>query len=128
MIQGDDNLLDIFKLPANTKSAVKYTLYNGKKLDRSTLYERVGTSIGDYKLGVTIEVLRANYFHLDTYTVEDGVHQLNSSCYVTASGKLLEGTVNVFALGYIDMDQGYVDELLKEYKELERIEWDEIKT
>lgn len=96
-----------------TKASIR-TRLNHNPLGWETKNSEVGT--GHWKLGVELEKKDTNY-QWNTWTVEDGCHVINFSCTITPSGKLVDGTVNLFALGFMDLDQGYIDDLLEEYKD-----------
>ena len=66
---------------------------------------------------------------LTVWTVENREHK--RMCYFSldpATGAFVKGCVNCFALGWMDADQEYFDELIGELFEREKqLEWDEIK-
>lgn len=117
--------LNALGLPVDTSKASKRTVLNGTALDWSTKDAEVGH--GHYKLGMEIDRQSDGNFVWKTWTVENSSHVLNSKCVITKEGKLLDGTVNCFGLGWMPLDQGYVDQLLEEYSEGPSSRWDEVK-
>jgi len=123
-------------LPESTVKAKLRTRLNGEPLDWNTKHDEVGS--GHYKLGMEVEnegvhtrsseqnlFPRESEFVWTTWTVENGMHTTNFRCIIGKDGKLVEGTINIFALGAMPLDQGYVDELLEELKD-DLPKWEEI--
>jgi hypothetical protein len=91
----------------------------------NTLNKRVvpgGVAIVHYVCGVEF------HRHLITmYTVESGTHKVMCEfCLDEETGAMVRGRVNCYALGWIDADQGYFDELIEELSESKHGGWDEI--
>lgn len=110
-------------LPDNTTTATIRTKLNGKPLEWETKGEEVGG--GAWTLGSEV-VKDGKDFRWTTWTVENGCHVTNFDCTITAEGKLIKGIVNIFALGVMPLDQGYVDELLSEYDD-DKPTWEFVK-
>ena len=109
-------------LEANTTYAVIHTRLNGEMLDESTRNEQVGA--GHWKLGHEVRK-KDDLYVWSTWTVENAKHVPNFSCIVTPQAKLVEGSANCFALGWMPLDQAYIDELLEEMQEA-KPGWDKI--
>lgn len=117
-----NTFLNRMGLPSGTTSAKRYARLNGKPLNCDTKNHNVGT--GHYVLGHTIEKDGDNW-KWNTWTVENGMHTMNFRCIITPTCKLIEGTINIFALGWMQLDQGYIDELFEEMEDTPP-EWDDI--
>lgn len=113
--------LKMLGLPQDTVKASRRTVLNGKKLEWDTKHQEVGR--GHYKLGMEVEKQPQGWLWT-TWTVENETHVVNFWCIITDNAKLVEGTINIFALGKMPLDQGYVDQLLEEVEE-SSFKWDE---
>lgn len=111
-------------LPEDITTASIRTRLNGEPLGWQTKFEQVGS--GAWKLGIEVVKDGENY-EWTTWTVENSTHVINFDCSISANGKLISGTVNIFALGHMPLDQDYVNELLEEYEGNPPV-WEEIIT
>lgn len=115
--------LDKLQLPHNTAKAVFHTRLNDEKIDLSKKLVQVGN--GHWKGGLEVVRLQGDKLNITGWTVEHGWHKPNFTCLVTADGKLVQGRVNCFALGYMPMDDAYLDEIFGECGD---VKWDEVVT
>ena len=117
--------LEKINLDKDITYACRYTRLNGEKLSNDSRNKRVGT--GFYTLGHNVTKNKDGTFKWSTWTVENACHVYNFHCDIAEDGKLLGGRINLFGLGFMDLDdQDYIDELLDEMNESKR-PWDEIK-
>lgn len=140
------SLMAKWQLPMNTTYAYIPTLCNGKPCNKETLNKKVGKKEGNhYRLGIELrkwklsgkEIVRDEYM-LNTFTIWEGIHVLNSTCMVDGNGKLLEiagkkNGVNCFGLGWIEAEQDFIDQLIAEFEESLKekdtsIKWETIET
>jgi len=116
-----DNFFSLMNLPENTCRANVRTVLNNEPLEWDTKDTKVGH--GSYKLGILVYVNEDNKIEWETWTVEDGKHVINFRCEITKDAKLLNGYLNCFALGFMKLDHGSLDEFLNEYNE-NKPEWE----
>jgi len=60
-----------------------------------------------------------------TWTVCGGEHVKNFCCSVDKEGNLISGRINCFGLGWMHIDEAYLEALFEEMAD-DKIEWDEI--
>ena len=119
-------VLQKLNLPTFVKSASIRTKYNGSPLEWETCNKKVqAKSPYKWTLGHKIDVERDGNICWSTWTVENNKHVLNFICILDNNGKLIKGSVNCFVLGFIDMDQNYIDHNLTEFEE-NPLEWEEV--
>jgi len=100
-------------LDASVTSAQYPTTLNGVILNNETRDQSVGR--GHWTMGFDLERIEGGTdYRFTTWTVENSMHVTNFRCTITPEGKLISGRVNCFGLGWMDLDQGYVDELVQE--------------
>lgn len=118
-------LFERLGLDENARYAERYTRLNGEPLAVET---KKGGALprggrGRWEMGMEITRMGTNY-QWTTWTVEDGRHVVNFRCIVDRDGVIvLGGMLNCFAFGWIEMDQGDADEILKEMEE-DKPQWD----
>jgi hypothetical protein len=117
--------LQTLGLPPTTTAATIRTKLNGHPLEWETKNKAVGKN-GAWKLGTEVEKKEGGDFQWTTWTVENGRHVFNFTCLIRADGTVVNGTVNCFGLGSIDIDQEYVDEYLSNYKDNGPPVWEKI--
>lgn len=117
--------LSALGLPANVASAKRYTRYNHRALADSTKNKRLYDGKGYWQLGHEVTRINDDVFKWVTWTVDDSTHVKNFTCRIDSEGKLLPGgRVNVF-VGWMPIDQEYIDTLLAEVAD-SQIAWDKI--
>ena len=94
--------------------AERKTRLNGKVLENATKNQHVGGG-GHWKMGLERIKLEGGNYHFLTWTVENSAHVTNFDSVITPDGKVIEGRVNCFALGWMDLDQEYLEELIDVY-------------
>jgi len=109
-------------LDENVQLAERYTRYNGEILPNETKNKVISEGNGFWKIGMSVQ-REGDNFHWIAWTVENKTHVKNFDCIITPDGNLVNGKVNCFALGWLKMDQDYVDEYLGEIEE-NGIVWD----
>jgi hypothetical protein len=114
--------LEKMGLDSNVEYAERYTRLNDEPLNGKTKNAEVG--FGHWKLGQEI-LKEGDSYRWITWTVENGSHVQSFNCKVTKDGSLIKGVVNCFALGWMPLDQGYLDDLFEEIEE-DPIDWDDI--
>lgn len=111
-------------LPENFLYVCRKTRLNDKLLSEKSKNKLVGE--GFYQNGIEIKFKQQNNtFHLKVWTVENKQHVLSFRCVLTNDFKVLRGVVNCFQLGFIKIDQDYVDAFLEELQEKDW-QWDQI--
>jgi hypothetical protein len=140
-------LLKSLSLPQDTTSAKRWLRSNGKivvyneatvalatadprtvngKFDKK-IYAHEPSESGHYEN--SLELCRVagkdDVFEMYSDTICDGDIQLNFECTVKADGTVLSGGVNTFSFGMMKIDQGYIDELLREWSEVQ-YKWDAV--
>jgi hypothetical protein len=111
-------------LPTTFTKAVRYTRLNGVILDESTFDQKVGS--GAVINGLWVYRAGRGTIDVHCYTVENGTHVPSFVAQVREeTGRLMDGTVNCFSLGYMRIDRGYWKEFLSECSE-KPIAWDRI--
>ena len=110
-------------LPENTSVAVRHTRFNGECLKVDICNQEVGH--GSCEQGLRLQRELSGDFSLTTYLVEDVQHVISSRCIVTREGEVRNGKVNLFAVGFADIDQVYLDSMLMEF-EAHPVQWDEV--
>ena len=108
-------------LSETTKHAIINTKLNGESLSIDTRNEEVGH--GYYILGHEFRE-NDNGHVLESWTVENSIHCLNSRLNFDKKGNFVNGTVNCFALGFMDADAYYAELLIKELCEEKDLKWD----
>lgn len=129
---GGADFLSKLSLPENTTFAKRATQLNGKKLSDQTFDTQCGN--GHYVCGVILE-RKTSGFHLVVRTIEDGMHKIMCELHVSDTGKLQNGTVNIFAFEsgtqglygdyWTDADADYCDEIITEIAN-NPLKWDQI--
>lgn len=104
----------------------RYPRINGVKLERIT-----GPSEnGHYENGILILRYNDEYEIIDI-TSEDKKLKISSISKFNTDGKLVDKYVNCFTLGYISIDEGYIQELFTGFiynkTNTDGVFWDEIK-
>jgi hypothetical protein len=108
-------------LPAGTTSASRPLTINGKTLG---FIPEIGQKITEdscyYQNEIELKYdVENDYYSYSSFTVENNCYARNSFCFFKPNGSLISGKVNCFALGTIDMDQDYLDEIFEEMSEFE---------
>ena len=99
------------------KSFYIATLCNGEICGIETRGKKVIEGACYYVNGVEITKREDGNYIFDTWTIEGGYHTLNSRAIVTPEGILIErekSMVNIFALGTMKADQGFINEYIEE--------------
>lgn len=65
---------------------------------------------GFYSNSLTLTLVDDNEYELSSYTVVGGKVEFNFCCTLRGNGKVLDGEVNTFAFGSMEMEQEYMDE------------------
>lgn len=117
-----------------TSFLLKYTPNN--QWNKLILYTRYNNNIvyKDHMITETegyfingIYLSRKNDCYILTIrTVEDNEEKISCDIKFNLNGDYIIGKVNCFALGYMKCDKEYVEELLEELNEKDKIEWDVI--
>lgn len=115
-------LLKKLSLGEKTIQASRRTRLNKEPLEWNSKQEKVGS--GYYEVGMELKKQASGHFALTTWTVENSHHVVNFHCFLTEDGKLIEGRVNLFGLGFGALDQEYVNEFLDELAE--NPEWEKV--
>ena len=131
-------LLKKLGLPENTTFAFCPTTCNGKSLSEETENEIVSDGFSIWRLGHKLQFLpnqsfvgkdvhsfSTKVYSWTTWTIENRTHVKNFECKVTEDGKLISGQINCFMLGWMELDQEYIDELLMQIEEQE-FKWEKI--
>lgn len=121
-------LLEKLRLPADTQVALFHTRYNDVLYDGTTRDTQLGleSNGGYYRNGIQVSRRGESEFRVESWTIENGFHTFSFLARLDAHGLLKDGSVNCFSLGILEMDQGYIDEFLREVSDTP-IEWDEIR-
>ncbi len=138
-------LLKSLSLPQDTASAKRWLRSNGKivvyngatvalaladartvdgKLDKN-IYAREPSESGHYENSLELCHVagKEDVFEMYSDTIVQGGIEVNFECIVKADGTVLSGGVNTFSFGMMKIDQGYIDELLDEWSEVQ-YKWD----
>jgi hypothetical protein len=121
-MENKKSLYSQLHLPLNTQSAIRHTRLNGVPLHEETKNNRVFQE-GPYVNGLLFNK-KDNSVVLESWKIEKGLHTLSCFCTVDEYGKLVEGYI-CCAMGWIEMDQEYLDIFLSECKNTNRA-WDKI--
>ena len=120
-------LLTKLNLSSNTKQAIYRTRLNGKILKDDTFDSIVSKTHSHFENGLYLNWdEKKELFKLTSYTVENKKHVLNFNAFINRDAKVIDGLVNCFTLGFMDIEQEYVNELFEELEDCP-IEWDVIK-
>lgn len=118
-------LFQRLNLPIDFISAERNTRCNDIPLPVVTRNKVVTTAdFSVWKLGLSIRK-EGTIYRFATWTVHNKTHVLNFDCYITSDARVLSGKLNCFDVGYISIDQDYVNVLLDEFKTDIPV-WDEI--
>jgi hypothetical protein len=118
MKSDEKSLFTKLHLPLNTQSALRFTRLNGKPLPEDTKCNRVEEE------GPFVNGLVYNKGVLESWKIENGSHTQSFFCTVNEQGKLAEGYICTY-LGWIEMDQEYLDLFLNDCEHTNR-KWDRI--
>ena len=110
----------------NWKKLIRYPRINGINLERIT-----GPSEGGrYENGIIILRDESEYEIIDI-TIENKEVKISSISKFNIDGKLVDGYVNYFSLGYMSIDEEYIQELFTGFinnkTKTDSIFWDKIK-
>lgn len=97
--------------------AIKHTRYNSVICEVDTRGKRIGKA-GYYKNGCELTRTPKGDYEFSSWTVEDGTHVLSFWVLLDQHGKMVadkRNRVNCFSMGYMPMDQGYLDEVMLEF-------------
>jgi len=100
--------------PQTMKKYIRHLRLNGKIVKKG-LGEIVDN--GYYQNGLVAKRNDEGDITIVSTTIENGGVTMNFRAMLDSEGKLINGIVNCFTLGYINMDQGYIDEYIKEIAE-----------
>ena len=104
------NISKVLHLPSDFTRALRKLRYNQEIIEDSDLEDKFPNN-GHYQNSFEI-VKHDNIYTIGSMTVENGEVTTNFSCDVDLQGNMIEGAVNCFSLGYMDVDQPYIDEYL----------------
>lgn len=115
--ERNHQLLIKWGLPERTTRAYTPTLCNRKPCGVETRNKKVTDNGSYYHIGIELKMNGQGQYILDTWTIYDNKHVMNSHCTVDANGKLVEGKenkVNCFSLGWLEADQEWMTILIDE--------------
>lgn len=104
-------------LKPETVRAYTPTICNGIPCGIETRDALVGADFNHYQVGIDIRIRGDGTYSFETWTIWKGHHVMNNRTIVDSEGKLVAGHVvklNCFDLGWITLDQAWMDEFLHE--------------
>jgi hypothetical protein len=122
-------ILQKIHLPPNIKKAFRHTRFDGVKLPIVSRGKKIGSNGGRYENGLFIYVQDNGQLKVTSFTVQSDEHVKNFYCTFDINGKVSKGAINCFGLGWIKMDQDYMDNYFDElHEDCDSTYWDKIIT